>query len=196
MKNSHLSKLFILIITSLVVTIPFGAVAAPVKKTWDESAVTKVKDALRQISEAATLWEKSGGCRDRECTNADSLFAAGKLASAPKVPPGIGVANSNPAYTETGSRMGGCGPATPGAPRTLNPALYDVSEGFCRDYNNSVGLGSTIVENCGSGGDCTASGSTSPYQFPTVKSSTFCYRLEDIFAVVWMGTINDLSPCP
>lgn len=196
MKPNHLSILFILIIAVFFVTIPVGAFAAPAEKKWDESAVTKLRDALRQISEAATLWEKDGGCKDRDCTNVNKLVAAGKLAVAPKVPAGIGTANNTPEYTETGARMGGCGPLSPGAPRTLNPALYYVSEEFCKAYNKSVGLGDTVVENCGSGGDCTASGSTRPYQFPTVNSTTFCYRLEDTFAVVFMGTIIDESPCP
>lgn len=192
---TRIGCLIALVVINFTAAFPVSAFASPDKKAWDDSAIVQVKDSLRQISEAATLWQKTGGCSDRECTNASSLAAAGKLAGTIKVPSGIGVANRSPEYTTTLTRTGGCGPASSGAPRTLNPALYFVSEGFCRDYNNSVGLGNTIVENCGSGDACTASGSTKSYEFPTVNSPTFCYRRNDIYAIVWVGTISG-TPCP
>lgn len=201
MKNTRkvftrIGCLIALVVISFTVAFPVSTFASPDKKAWDDSAIVQVKDSLRQISEAATLWQKAGGCSDRECTNASSLAAAGKLAVPIKVPSGIGAASKTaPAYSTTGTRMGGCGPASSGAPRTLNPNLPFVSEEFCREYNNSVGLGSTIVKNCASGGDCT-SGSTQPHEFTTVNSPTFCYRNNKIFVIVWMGTIVSETPCP
>lgn len=192
---TQIEGLIALVIISFIVVFPVSVFAAPDNKAWNDSAIVQVRDSLRQISEAASRWQKAGGCSDRECTNVSSLAAAGKLAGTIKVPSGIGAAGkAAPGYTTTLTRMGGCGPASPGSPRTLNPALYFVSEGFCRDYNNSVGLGSTIVSNCAFGDGCTASGSKQPYEFPTVNSPTFCYRRDDIYAVVWMGTISG-TPC-
>lgn len=184
-----------LIILSFIVTIPVGVFAAPVKKAWDDSAITQVKENLRQIAEAATLWEKSGGCSMRTCALTDDLVAAGKLAAPPQLPAGIGIDDTSLFYSTTERPMGGCGPNNIGTPATTNLTLLNVSEQFCRDYNNSVGLGSIIVENCSSGGDCTASGSNNPYHFPIINSSTFCFLRKDTFAVVWMTSVSS-TPCP
>lgn len=196
--NSRTFKLFdhlnAFVIIAFVVTIPVSALAEPVKKAWGDSAVVQVKDSLRQIAEAATLWEKAGGCSNWSCTDIRGLTAAGKLSGAPQMPTGIGSNGTPLSYSATGRRMGGCGKNNSGAPTTINPALYNVSEQFCRDYNNSVGLGSTIVENCSSGGDCSASASTDPDDFPVVNSSTFCFRRSDTFAVIWMAPIS-APPC-
>lgn len=187
--------LIALVIISFIVALPAGVFAAPDTRAQSGPDIMRVMDSLRQISETAALWQKTGGCSDRECTNAGSLAAAGKLDGTLQAPAGAGIAGQRfPEYTTTLSRMGGCGPASPGAPRTLNPALYFVSEEFCLDYNKSAGLGGTIVKNCGSGGNCT-SGSTQSYEFPTVNSTTFCYQRDDIYAIVWIGTISG-APCP
>ncbi len=187
--------LIVVVIISFIVEVPVRVFASPVMPARNDAAIIQVKDSLRQIAEAATLWEKAGGCSMWDCMAVDKLVAAGKLADAPQVPSGIGVDGTSPVYSSTAKPMGGCGPGNVGAPVTTNPALKNVSEQFCRDYNNSVGLGNTIVENCQSGGDCAASGSTDPYDFPMVKSSSFCYRRLDTFAVVWMASSRS-NPCP
>jgi hypothetical protein len=184
-------------IISFIATIPSGAFAEPVKKTWDNSAVVQVKDTLRKISETAAIWNKVDGCNNRDCMNVNKLAEAGKIANVPKVPSGIGDDASNGAtmYHSTATRMGGCGPKNSGMPVTLNPALINVSDGFCKDYNNSVGLGSKIIENCSPVGNCSASGSTNDNDFPTVNSQSFCFRRSAAYAIIWMGTINE-STCP
>ncbi|HEY6872940.1 MAG TPA: hypothetical protein VI298_09470 [Geobacteraceae bacterium] len=183
-----------LVIIGCIVTIPVGVFAAPVEKAGNEAAVAQIKENLRQIAEAAALWEKADGCSKSDCLDANKLVAAGKLAGAPQVPAGIGAGDPSPYYSTTEKPKGGCGPRNFGAPRTVNPILNNVSEQFCRDYNNSVGLGSTILNNCASGGDCSASGSTDPYDFPIVNSSSFCYRRSDMYTVVWMSAVSG-TPC-
>lgn len=184
----------VFLIAFVILSLPVGALAAPDGKPWDSATIAKVKESLRQISEAAELWEKAGGCKERECTNVNNLVAAGKLAVTPEVPAGIGIPDKGtPEYNDSGRIMGGCGPKNQGAQRTVYLTLADVSEGFCRDFNNSVGLGSIVVENCVSGGDCTASGSMNTWDFPVVKSPTFCYHREDGFVIVWKGSIKDLQ---
>lgn len=188
-RPSPVEILIALVIICMVT--PAGVSASSDRKTSNDSAVSIVKDGLRQLAEAATLWEKAGGCSKRGCLqDIDKLVEAGKLAHAPQVPSGIGVGDTTPYYGVTEDRMGSCGPKNSGAPRTINANLRGVSEQFCRDYNNSVGLGSSIVQNCASGGDCTASGSTNPYDFPEVKSSNFCFLRKDTYVVVLMTSIT------
>jgi hypothetical protein len=183
------------LIIGIIIVVPGNAIATPVKKAWDDTTIIQVKNNLRQIAEAATLWEKSGGCSMRDCALIDNLVAAGKLATAPQVPPAIGIDGTPLFYSTTERPMGGCGPNNVGTPVTTNLTLLNVSEQFCKDYNSSVGLGSVIVKNCNSGGNCTASGSTNPYHFPIVNSSSFCFLRLDIYAVVWLTTISS-TPCP
>lgn len=168
--------------------------AAPSDNATEKSAVIQVKSNLREIAEAGSLWEKSGGCSMRDCLLTDNLVAAGKLAAAPQLPPDIGIANLPLLYSTTERPMGGCGSKNIGASTTINLTLLNVSEQFCRDYNNSVGLGRTIVGNCNSSGDCIASGSTNPYHFPVVNSPTFCFLRKDVYAIVWMTTVSS-TPC-
>jgi hypothetical protein len=185
-----------LLIISFIAAFSFSAFAAPEIEVRNAAEIIQVKNNLRQIAEAATLWEKSGGCSMRDCALIDNLDAAGKLATTPQVPPGIGIDDGSSLFFSTTERpMGGCGPKNVGAPVTTNLTLLNVSEQFCKDYNSSVGLGSVIVKNCNSGGNCTASGSTNPYQFPIVNSSSFCFLRLDIYAVVWMTTVSS-TPCP
>lgn len=197
MKNTTrlITPIEYLIALFIIVTMPVGAFASSDKPAKINPAVTQVKDSLRQIAEAATLWEKAGGCSMRDCTDVDKLVAAGKLAKAPQVPSGIDADGTPPYYSATELPMGGCGPGNIGAPQTANLALKNVSEQFCKDYNNSVGLGSIIVKNCSSGGDCTASRSNNSYHFPMVNSPSFCFLRNDIYVVVWMTTISS-APCP
>lgn len=184
-----------MVIMCAFVTSPISVFAAPDKKAFDDSAVSQVKESLRQITEAATLLEKAGGCSMRDCTDVDKLVAVGKISKAPTLPSGIGVVDDAPPYySATESALGGCGIKNTGAPLTANIALKNVSEQFCQAYNESVGLGSNIIKNCSSGGDCTVSGSKSPYDFPIVNSSSFCFLRNDTFAIVWLTTISS-TPC-
>lgn len=192
---TQIECLIALVTISFIIVAPVSVFASPVMPARNDSAVTQVKDSLRQITEAATAWEKTGGCSGRDCALIENLVAAGKLTAAPQAPSGIGIDVIPPFYSTTERPMGGCGPGSVGAPVTTNLTLLNVSEQFCRDYNNSVGLGSTIVKNCSSGGDCTASGSTNPYHFPMVNSSSFCFLRKDTFAIVWMTTVSS-TPCP
>ncbi len=195
-KKVTLTKLLTaLAIIGFIGATPTIVKAAPAEKATEKSAVIQIKSSLREIAEAGSLWEKAGGCSMRDCLLTDNLVAAGKLPAAPQLPPDIGIDNLPLLYSTTERPMGGCGAKNIGASSTTNLTLLNVSEQFCRDYNNSVGLGRTIVGNCNSSGDCIASGSTNPYHFPKIGSSTFCFLRKDIFAVVWMTDVSS-TPCP
>ncbi len=186
-------KTLVILVSSLIVTMPTVTFAASAKEP--DPAIVQVKDNLHRINEVATQWEKTGGCSGFDCVIIDNLASAGKLTAVPPIPVGIGDGKSDLSYGWTQRRMGGCGSLNRGAQQNSHPALENVSEPFCRMYNDSVGLGKSIVENCRSGGDCSASGSDNPYDFPIVNSSSFCYRRVDQFTVIWISTIGSV-PCP
>ena len=152
--------------------------------------VQTAKTILRQIVDAATQWEKSGGCSKQDCIDLSKLVESGKIPAIPKLPMGMGDSNSEPVYNITDRKMGGCGSANIGSMKYFHPTIENVSKQFCRDYNNSVGLGKIIIGNCSSGGDCAASKSNDPYDFPSVKSTDFCYNRNEVFTVIWLTSIS------
>lgn len=192
-KNLIIKNILTISIICCTFAAPAGVFAEPTDKAVINAKIKQVKDNLLQITEAATLWEKARGC-SIDCLDVNNLIAAGKLAEAPQIPSDISPGDSAPYYSYTASRMGSCGPNNIGAQRTFFTILNGVSEQFCRAYNESVGLGSVIIQNCATGGNCSSSGSSDPHEFPVVNSSSFCFLRTNWYAVIWTTPLS-ASPC-
>lgn len=152
--------------------------------------ITKVEDFMRQASGAYAKWF----AKDPKNAKLD----AGELEKAEYLksvyhPPSTVTSNPNFSDESPDRSAGGCGKNNTGQKIAAVLELNNVTEEFCKAYNEAHGLGATIAPNC-SQTNC-PSGSTSAGAPAPSTSVTYCYNEEDSFSVHYNTGVKSLT-CP
>lgn len=186
--------LIALVIIGFIVAILVGVFSSPLKQAKTDSAVSQVKDGLRQIVEASQLMSVSSSSPHVE---ASSLAAGGYLTAAPAIPAGIDGVNGAAVWDyESGLYYGGCGGSSSGKQAYDVPWLGPVSLDFCKAYNKAQGLAEAPVPNCATG-DCTASGGSESSDPESAPTTTFCFDYgNDDYVVVYQTNSAPAELCP
>lgn len=180
--------LIALVIIGFIVAILVGVFSSPLKQAKTDSAVSQVKDGLRQMAEAALLAYAKGdpcvndGDYGSSCADPAVLVAGGYLAAPAAIPAGINATGTTAQYQYYSAVPGGCGPDNAGSGATdMTPImLHNVSEEFCRAYNLASGNGDIIVPSCSADASkCAGSGSTSGSTPAAGYSATFCFLSDE-----------------